>query len=337
LNRKNCIFANEEDFVQKTDKMNVAKKLKDTKDTLFTFEILPPLKGGAFMEIQQTIEPLMEFNPAYVNVTYHRDDTAYRIKSNGETERYATKKRPGSVGVAVAVKFKYNIEVVPHVICAGFNQGETEDALIDYNFLNMHNLLVLRGDKMQSDPCFIAESGGHAHAVDLLRQIQNMNQGKYLNAEIENATQTSFSCAVAGYPETHADAVSAEQDLVYLKEKIDAGAEYIVTQMFFDNSKYFDFVQRCRQMGITVPIVPGVKPITAVSQTDVLPKMFHVFLPELLRIELQKCRTNQQAKQVGTEWLIEQAKELKQKQVPAIHIYTFGIPDNVAKVCRAIF
>lgn len=317
--------------------MKIADILKNTDKTLFTFEILPPLKGGNFAEIANTIEPLLPFSPSYINVTSHRADTAYRTNANGETERYAAKKRPGSVGVAAAVKFKYNMEVVPHVICAGFTVDETEDALIDYNYLKMNNIFVLRGDKMKSDPAFIVEKNGHAHAVDLLRQIQNMNNGKYLNKEIENAAPTCFSCGVAGYPEKHADAKTFEQDLLYLKEKVDAGAGYIVTQMFFNNSKYFDFVKSCREIGINVPIIPGVKPIATMNQVDVLPKLFNLSLPKELENELRKCKTNTESKNVGTEWLIMQAKELKKANVPAIHIYTFGIPDNVAKVCKAVF
>ncbi|MDR2292523.1 MAG: methylenetetrahydrofolate reductase [Prevotellaceae bacterium] len=317
--------------------MKVANILRNSKTSLFTFEILPPLKGGNFGEIQQTIEPLLEFSPAYINVTCHRADIAYRTNSKGDPERYTTKKRPGSVGVAAAVKFKYNIEIVPHVICAGFTRDETEDALIDYNYLEMKNLLVLRGDKMKSDPVFIAEKDGHAHAVDLLKQIQNMNKGIYLNSEIENAAPTDFSCGVAGYPEKHADAKTMQQDIIYLKEKVDAGADYIVTQMFFDNSKYFDFVKRCREADITVPIIPGVKPIGTLNQVDVLPKLFNLSLPNDLEIALRKCKTNEEAKKTGTEWLTMQAQELKKANVPAIHIYTFGIPDNVAKVCKAVF
>jgi len=317
--------------------MKIIDILKNEKKTLFTFEILPPLKGGNFDEIQRTIEPLLEFAPSYINVTSHRSDIAYRTKSNGEIERYTTKKRPGSVGVAAAVKFKYNIEVVPHVICAGFTCDETEDALIDYNYLEMHNLLVLRGDKMKSDPVFVAERGGHSHAIDLLKQIKNMNNGIYLNSEIGNATHTNFSCGVAGYPEKHIDAKDDEQDILYLKEKVDAGADYIVTQMFFDNSKYFEFVNKCRKAGITVPIIPGVKPIATMSQVDILPQLFSLSLPKELESELRKCKTNSEAKNVGTEWLTAQALELKKANVPAIHIYTFGIPDNVAKVCKAVF
>jgi methylenetetrahydrofolate reductase (NADPH) len=316
--------------------MKIPEILKNATKTLFTFEILPPLKGGNFEEIQRTIEPLLEFAPSYINVTSHRSDIAYRTKADGETERYRTKKRPGNVGVAAAVKFKYNIEVVSHVICAGNTRDEVEDTLIDYHFLEMQNLLVLRGDKMKSDPAFIAENGGHAHAIDLLRQVKNMNNGIYLNSEIENAAHTDFSCGVAGYPERHIDAKSDEQDILYLKEKVDAGADYIVTQMFFDNAKYFDFVRRCREIGITVPIIPGVKPVATMNQVDVLPQLFSLSLPEELEIELRKCKTNAQAKNVGTEWLTAQALELKRANVPAIHIYTFGIPDNVVKVCRAV-
>lgn len=317
--------------------MKIIDTIKNSNKTLFTFEILPPLKGNGFAEIKQTIEPLLEFAPAYINVTCHRADTAYKTNARGETERYKTKKRPGSVGVAAAVKFKYNIEVVPHVICAGFTREENEDALIDYNYLQMQNVLVLRGDKMKNDPLFVAENGGHHHAVDLLKQIQNMNRGKYLNSEINNAAPTNFSCGVAGYPEIHGDAASFDEDLKHLKQKVDAGADYIVTQMFFDNKKYFDFVDNCRKIGITVPIIPGVKPIATTSQVDVLPKLFHLTIPAELDSALRKCKTNAEAKEVGTEWLIAQAKELKAAGVPSIHIYTFGIPDNVARVCKAVF
>jgi methylenetetrahydrofolate reductase (NADPH) len=317
--------------------MKVAKLLQETKKTLFTFEILPPLKGGSFAEIAHTIEPLLEFSPSYINVTSHRDEAAYRTNAQGYVERFTTKKRPGSVGVATAVKFRYKIPVVAHVLCAGFTRDETEDALIDLNFLEMRNLLVLRGDKMKTDPTFIPEIGGHVHAIDLLRQIGNMNKGIYLNSEIEDATPTRFSCGVAGYPEIHSDAKSAEQDLQHLKEKVDAGGEYIVTQMFFDNAKYFDFVDKCRQIGITVPIVPGLKPIASKNQVNILPDLFHVGFPEILEKELRKCKTNEQAKNVGTEWVTMQAKELKQANVPAIHVYTFGIPDNVYKMCKEVF
>jgi methylenetetrahydrofolate reductase (NADPH) len=317
--------------------MKVVDLLTSTKKTLFTFEILPPLKGGSFVEIQRTIEPLLEFSPSYINVTSHRAEIAYRTKSDGETERILTKKRPGNVGVAAAVKFKYNIEVVPHIICAGYTRNQIEDELVDYHYLDMENLLVLRGDKMKSEPMFIAEHGGHAHAVNLLKQIQSMNRGIFLHSETEIVMPVFFSCGIAGYPEKHGDAANMEQDLQYLKEKVDAGADYIVTQMFFDNTKYFDFVDRCRKKGITVPIVPGVKPIATMNQVDVLPKLFHVTIPEPLEHALRQCKTNAEAKNVGTEWLIEQAKELKQANVPAIHIYTFGIPDNVAKVCKAVF
>ncbi|MDR0232742.1 MAG: methylenetetrahydrofolate reductase [Dysgonamonadaceae bacterium] len=317
--------------------MKVSDLLKNTQKTLFTFEILPPLKGGSFVEIQRIIEPLLEFAPSYINVTSHRADIAYRKKPDGETERVLIKKRPGNAGVAASVKFKYGIEVVPHVICAGFTRDQIEDELIDFHYLEMENLLVLRGDKMRSELMFIAENGGYAHAIDLLKQVQNMNRGVLLHSETEVVTPTSFSCGVAGYPEKHSDAPNFEQDLHYLKEKVDAGADYIVTQMFFDNTKYFEFVRRCREIGITVPIVPGVKPIATASQVDVLPKLFNVTLPEPLEHALRLCKTNADAKNVGTEWLIAQAKELKQANVPAIHIYTFGIPDNVVKVCKSVF
>jgi methylenetetrahydrofolate reductase (NADPH) len=321
----------------KIEKMKISELIEKSGRTLFTFEVLPPLKGGGFIEIQRTIEPLLEFAPSYINVTCHRTDVAYRKNDRGEMERYSFKKRPGSVGIAAAIKFKYNIEVVPHVICAGYTRDENEDILIDYNYLDMHNLLVLRGDRKRVDPVFIPEHGGHSHAIDLLRQVQNMNVGKYLDANIEKGVPTDFACGVAGYPECHVDASNDDEDLQHLKEKVDAGADYVVTQMFFDNSKYFDFVGRCRQAGIRVPIIPGIKPIATMSQVDVLPELFHLTLPSALEVELRKCKTNAEAKAVGTEWFIQQAKELKAANVPSIHVYTFGIPDNVAKMCKVVF
>lgn len=317
--------------------MKISELIAKSRSTLFTFEVLPPLKGGNFDEIEHTIVPLLEFAPSYINVTCHRTDTAYRTNARGETERYATKKRPGSVGIAAAIKYRFNVEVVPHVICAGYTKDENEDMLIDYHYLNMNNILVLRGDKKKADPAFVAEPGGHSHAVELLRQVRDMNEGRYLNRDIRNASPTDFACGVAGYPERHSDAPDYETDLLHLKEKVDAGADYVVTQMFFDNEKYFEFVRRCRAAGITVPIIPGVKPIATVSQVDVLPKLFHLTLPEELEHELRKCKTNPEAKAVGTEWFIRQSKELKAAGVPGIHVYTFGIPDNVARMCREVF
>lgn len=317
--------------------MKISELIKKSQRPLFTFEVLPPLKGGSFEEIQRTIEPLLEFAPSYINVTCHRTDTVYRTNVGDKVERCASKRRPGSVGIAAAIKYKYNIEVVPHIICGGCTKGENEDTLIDYNYLNMNNILVLRGDKKKENPAFVAEPGGHAHAVDLLRQVQDMNHGLYLNCDLPNAVPTHFSCGVAGYPERHSDAPDDETDLRHLKEKVDAGADYIVTQMFFDNQKYFDFVKRCRALGITVPIIPGIKPIATVSQVDVLPRLFHLSLPSELETELRKCRVNAEAKSVGTEWFIMQSRELKAAGVPGIHVYTFGIPDNVARMCKVVF
>ncbi|MDR1792302.1 MAG: methylenetetrahydrofolate reductase [Bacteroidales bacterium] len=314
--------------------MNVAKLLRETKETLFTFEILPPLKGGSFEEVENTIKPLLEFNPAYINITSHRNEVAFRKTEFGNMERYKTKKRPGSVGVAAAIKHKFNIEVVPHLICAGFTKDETEDALIDYNYLGLNNLFVIRGDKSKSEPYFITEPGGYTHAVELLSQIQNMNNGIYL--DLTTNMPTAFSCGVAGYPEGYEEN-SFEKDLLFLKEKIDKGAEYIVTQMFFDNQYYYNFVKSCRKIGIDVPIVPGLKPISLKNQMEQLPKLFNIHLPEPLLKELQKCTTDKAAKQVGTQWCIQQCKDLKANKVPSLHIYTYGVSDNVFSVCKNVY
>ncbi len=312
--------------------MKVHEIIQQSNKTLFTFELLPPVKGSNFDGIATTIESLIAFNPAYVNITYHRSDI---VITNGE--KHITKKRPGTVSIAAAIKYKYGLEAVPHLVCGGFTKEETEDALIDLNFLSIQNVLALRGDKRKNEEHFVSEENGYAHAVDLVKQIKNMNNGIYLHPEISNAVATDFSVGVAGYPEMHSDAESMEQDLAYLKQKVAAGADYIVTQMFFDNAAFIRFVEKCRSMGITIPIIPGLKPISVKRQLEILPDTFHLSMPEELKKEVEKCSDDKAVKQVGVEWTIAQCKELKKFGVPALHFYTMGRPDNIVAICKEIF
>lgn len=317
--------------------MKVHEIIKQSAKTLFTLELLPPVKGSNFDGIAATIESLVQFNPAYVNITYHRADVIVTQNSKGDTEKHITKKRPGTVSIAAAIKYKYGLEVVPHLVCGGFTKEETEDALIDLNFLSIQNVLALRGDKRKSDEHFVSEENGHAHAVDLLRQIKDMNKGIYLHPEISNPVETDFSVGVAGYPEMHSDADSMEQDLAYLKQKVEAGADYIVTQMFFDNAAFIRFVEKCRSMGITIPIIPGLKPISVKRQLDILPETFNLSIPEELKKEVEKCKDDKAVKQAGVEWAITQCRELKKFGVPALHFYTMGKPDNIVAICKEVF
>ncbi|MDP4275549.1 MAG: methylenetetrahydrofolate reductase, partial [Bacteroidota bacterium] len=262
--------------------MKVIDQLKNATKTQFSFEVLPPLKGGNINSIYRAIDPLIEFNPININVTYHQQEVVYKKLENGLLEKRTIRKRPGSVAIAAAIKFKYKVTVVPHIICGGFDRDETEDTLIDFNFLGMNNLLALRGDPPKSVRSFIPEENGHAHTTELVKQIKNMNRGIYLDEKLENPTPTDFCVGVAGYPEKHYEAPNMENDLLHLKEKVDAGADYIVTQMFFNNKYFFEFVEKCRKMGITVPIVPGIKPIMTLKDISVLPKIFSIEIPEAL-------------------------------------------------------
>ncbi len=317
--------------------MKVAEKLKNTRETYFSFELLPPLKGRDINDIYSSIDPLIEFDPLNVNVTYHQQESVYQKNERGQFERKIIRKRPGTVAISTAIHNKYQITVVPHMICGGFTKEETEDVLIDLNFLGMNNLLVLRGDPQKGQRTFIPEKGGHAHTVELVEQIMNMNRGIYLDQDLKDPTKTDFSVGVAGYPEKHFEAPNMESDMQFVKAKIDAGAEYIVTQMFFDNEKFFKYVELCRKAGIEVPIVPGLKPITSLKDIELLPRVFHIDIPNELVSEVAKCRNNAEAKEVGVEWAVKQSKELKERGVPAIHYYTIGISDNIKKIAKAVF
>ncbi|MBS4058016.1 MAG: methylenetetrahydrofolate reductase [NAD(P)H] [Bacteroidetes bacterium] len=320
-----------DNFLQVNEHIHKADK------TLFSFELLPPLKGQNFEHIQQAVDPLMEFNPAFVNVTYHQEEFVYKTLANGLIERKTVRKRPGTVGIAAALMYRYQVNVVPHIICGGFTREETENALIDLHFLGVKNLLVVRGDPQASMKQFQPEPGGHAHAIDLVKQINDLNNRIYLEEELLNVTATDFCIGVAGYPEKHIEAPNLESDLKYLKMKIDAGASFIVTQMFFDNRKYFDFVKRCRAFGIDVPIIPGLKPISSIGQLSTLPQTFNIDLPDELVKAVQACSDNKQVRQVGVEWAIAQSKELMANHAPVLHFYTMGRSDNVKKIAEAVF
>lgn len=317
--------------------MKVIDKIKTAKKALFTFELLPPLKGHTIQEIYDTIDPLIEYNPAYINITYHQQEVVYKSRPDGLMEKRVIRKRPGTVAIAAAVQNKYKITVVPHMICGGFTKEETEDALIDFHFLGINNLLVLRGDPEKGKRKFIPVEGGHAHSSDLIEQIMNLNKGKYLHEELEDAMPTDFSVGVAGYPEKHIEAPNMDSDLEYLKLKIEKGAEYIVTQMFFDNRKYFDFVNNCREIGIDVPIIPGIKPVSTLNDISLLPQTFSIDLPTELINEIKKCKTNKDVRQVGVEWATMQSNELIKFGVPGIHYYTLDQSDNIKKIVSAVF
>lgn len=321
--------------------MNITDLIQGTvasRTTRFAFELLPPLKGDGTRSVFGAIDPLMDFNPAYINVTFHREALKEDIRPDGSREWHIMRRRPGTVGISAAIRRKYDVEVVPHLICGGWSKYDIEDSLIDMDFLGLHNVLALRGDKRQNEPRFVPYAQGHAHAADLVRQIQAMNRGEFIDGEVEECHHSKFSVGVAGYPEKHFEAANAQSDLQYLKEKVDAGADYIVTQMFFDNSKYFDFVERCRKAGITVPIIPGIKPISTPKHLEILPRTFSVSLPEKLVKAVRACgEDTQAAREVGIEWAIHQAKELKAAEVPIIHFYTMGRTDNIRKIARNVF
>jgi methylenetetrahydrofolate reductase (NADPH) len=317
--------------------MRVIDKLKNTEKTLFSFELLPPRKGRTLETIYNSIDPLIEFNPLNINITYHQQESVYQLQADGSVQRKIISKRPGTVAIAAAIMKKYNQTVVPHLICGGFTKEETEDLLIDLHFLGLENLLVLRGDPPPGVRDFVPVEGGHAHSNELLEQIIDMNNGKYLETYLKNPTPTSFSIGVAGYPEKHFESPNLDEDLYWLKKKVDAGADYIVTQLFFNNQKFFEFTERCREAGIGVPIVPGIKPINTLKDLELLPRVFHIDIPKELYTEARKCKTNEEAKALGVEWTIAQSNELKARGVSAIHYYTIGISDNIKKIASAVF
>ena len=305
--------------------------------TLFSFEILPPLKGQNIQTIFDNIDPLMEFNPPFIDVTYHREEYDFKELPSGLLEKRVVRKRPGTVGICAAIQNKYQVDAIPHVLCGGFDREDTENFLIDMGFLGIDNVVALRGDAVKSETYFKPEPKGNAYAVDLVKQITDMNNGTYLDENILNTAKTDFCIGVAGYPEKQMEAPNMDSDIHFLKKKIEAGADYVVTQMFFDNSKYFAFVENCRAAGITVPIIPGLKPLATKKQLNMIPHRFHVDLPEALIKEVLKAKTKEDVRQVGIEWCINQSKELVVANIPFLHYYSMGKSDNIHKVASTVF
>jgi len=317
--------------------MSVIDKINSAKGPLFTFELLPPLKGHSIERTYQAIDRLVEYEPAYINFTSHRNEIVFRERTDGLLEKRIVRLRPGTIALAAAVKYKYNIPVVPHILCGGFSKEETENVLIEMSFLGIDDVLALRGDPQKGSRSFIPEKSGHTYTSELVQQIADMNQGKYLEDNLENAYPTNFCIGVAGYPEKHFEAANRHVDMENLKRKVDAGAAYIVTQMFFDNNKFCRFRDECRKMGITVPIIPGIKPISALNDIKLLPQTFHIDLPSDLYSSVSKCKTDAEAREAGIEWAVMQSKELLKIGVPGIHYYTLGRSDNVARIVKASF
>ncbi|QQL49027.1 methylenetetrahydrofolate reductase [NAD(P)H] [Mucilaginibacter ginkgonis] len=318
--------------------MKITEHIANAKGrTLFSFELLPPLKGSSLQGIFNAIDPLMEFKPPFIDVTSSREDNAYKERGNGLLEKVTYRKRPGTVAVCAAIQHKYKVDTVPHLICGGFTKEETEYALIDLQFLGIDNVLVLRGDARKGDAGFIPTPGGHCYATDLLKQVTNMNEGIYLHEDQPSAYKTDFCIGVAAYPEKHFEAPNLKTDFKYLKQKIDGGANFIVTQMFFDNSKYKEFVTQCHENGINVPIIPGLKPITNLKQLVSLPKIFHIDIPEDLGDAIQACKNDNAVREVGIEWMINQCKELMEFGAPVLHFYTMGNAEPTKRIASALF
>ncbi|WP_185856339.1 methylenetetrahydrofolate reductase [NAD(P)H] [Blattabacterium cuenoti] len=319
--------------------MKVIDHIAKAKKSLFSFEILPPLIGDDMKDIFSTLDPLMEFNPPFIDVTYHREEFIYLEKENGLLQKKTISKRPGTVRVCASIMNKYGIDAVPHIICGGVNRQMTENALIEINFLGIDNVLVLRGDPLKTEKSFFAKKNGHKYAIELVKQVQDLNKGKYLdkNLERKNAPLFDFCIGVAGYPEKHLEAPNIERDLFFLKKKIESGANYIVTQMFFDNKKFFSFVKKCRSEGISVPIIPGIKPISSKKQLNILPSRFYLNIPNELVKEIEKAKDKKSVSKIGIEWAIHQSKELKDSGIEVIHYYTMDKPENIYKIVKAIY
>jgi methylenetetrahydrofolate reductase (NADPH) len=318
--------------------MKVTEHIKKANGkTLFSFEIIPPKKGNNIQELYKNIDPLMEFKPPFIDVTTSREEYIYIDKSNGLLERKITRMRPGSVGICAAIKHKYDVDTVPHVLCGGFTKEETEYLLVDCHYLGIDNLMALRGDAMSHQKYFESSNGGHQFAMGLVEQINQMNKGKYLHEVIEASEKSNFCIGVAGYPEKHLESPSLKTDLRRLKEKVSAGADYVVTQMFFDNKKYFDFVKAARNEGITIPIIPGIKPIAIKRHLQLLPQVFKIDLPEDLISAIDACKTNKEVRQVGVEWTINQSQELLNAGVPVLHYYSMGKSDNIKAIAEKVF
>jgi methylenetetrahydrofolate reductase (NADPH) len=318
--------------------MKVTQHIENAKGKpLFSFEILPPLKGQNIQSIFDSIDPLMAFNPPFIDVTYHREEYEFKELANGLLQKKVVKKRPGTVGICAAIQNKYNVDAIPHILCGGFTKEDTENLLIDLDFLGIENVVALRGDALKNETYFKPEKDGNEYATDLVLQITNLNNGIYLDEDLKNSAKTNFCVGVAGYPEKHMEAPSLDSDIHFLKQKIKNGAEYIITQMFFDNKKFFDFVKKCRKAGITVPIIPGLKPIATKKQLNLIPHRFSLEIPDDLIMAVVKAKDNDAVKQIGIEWCIAQSKELLAAGIPVLHYYSMGKPDNIKAIAQEVF
>lgn len=317
--------------------MKVTDILNNRTTPFASFELVPPLKGSDINKLYHSISPLMEFNPPFLNITCHRDEVEYRQRADGNIKKITVTRRPGSVAIAAAIMHRFNVEVVPHMICGGTTRHRIENDLIDLNFLGIQNVVALRGDALPDHKFFTAEPGGHKYSYELVNQINKLNHGIYRDETLKDALPTDFCVGVAGYPEKHIEAPNLTTDILNLKRKVDKGADYIITQMFFDNQKYFSFVKQCREVGIQVPIIPGLKPISSLKHIEMLPRIFNIDLPEPLMNELQKCATPQAFYQVGVEWCIQQSHELLNQGTKVIHYYTMGRGENILDVLRSCF
>lgn len=317
--------------------MKVTEHLENAKgNTLFSFEIIPPVKGRNIQELYNNIDPLMEFNPPFIDVTTSREEFVY-LEKDGLLDKKLTRMRPGTVGICASLQHKYGVDTVPHVLCGGFTKEETEYLLVDCHYLGIDNVMALRGDARKEEQYFTPTPGGHSYATELVGQIRDLNSGKYLHETVESDNCGDFCIGVAGYPEKHMEAPSLKSDLIRLKEKVDAGADYVVTQMFFDNSRFFQFVDAARKMGIEVPIIPGIKPIAVKRHLQVLPQVFKIDLPQDLIDAVDACANNVAVRQVGIEWAIQQSKELREAGVPVLHYYSMGKSDNIKAIAEALF
>jgi len=318
--------------------MKVTQHIENAKgNPLFSFEILPPLKGQNIQSIFDNIDTLMEFKPPFIDVTYHREEYEFKELPSGLLQKKVVKKRPGTVGICAGIQNRYNVDAIPHILCGGFTKEDTENLLIDLDFLGIDNVVALRGDALKNEIYFKAEKDGNEYASELVTQISNLNQGIYLDEDLKNSAQTNFCIGVAGYPEKHMEAPSFDSDIHFLKQKIQNGADYIITQMFFDNQKFFDFVAKCRNEGITVPIIPGLKPLATKKQLNQIPLRFSIDLPDQLIMEVVKAKDNEAVRQIGIEWCTAQSKELLAAGIPVLHYYSMGKSDNIKEIAQAMF
>lgn len=316
--------------------MKLTEGLAGAKETIISFEILPPTKGKSIESIYQHLDPLMEFKPAFINVTYHRAEQVFKKRPDNSFERVEIRKRPGTVGICAALMNKYKVDAIPHMICGGFSKEETENALIDLNFLGVKNVLALRGDAAANEKFFTPHPAGHRYAEDLVKQIIGLNSGHYLEEDIMDGVKTDFCIGVAGYPEKHYEAPNMDTDIYYLKRKIELGADYVTTQMFFRNQHFYNYVDRCREHGVNVPIIPGLKPLTGKRQLTMIPSIFNVEVPVELYTEMNKAKTEADCERVGEEWLLEQCRDLLKNNVPVLHFYTLGKPHVIYNVLKRL-